>query len=265
MSDSKRQKQQDQGEVDASAADPAADPTADPTADPAAGTEDVGEAPETAAESPDPDAGEPTDAPESEPSEADQIARLEAETAELRDQLLRALAEQENQRRRSRREREEAVRYAAAPLLRDLLTVVDNLSRALASVPDGAAENDEALKMLLDGVKLTERELQSVFERHNIVKLDPLGERLNPHEHEAMFEVPDPSAPAGTVVQVLQSGYLLHDRLLRPARVGVAKGGPAATAAESSDEAGDESGAEEPQAAPEDDSSEPGSRADTAS
>ena len=264
MSDSKRQKQQDQGEVDESAANPAAGTTADPAAG-AAGAADVDEAPETAAESPDPDTGEPSEAPESEPSEADPLARLEAEAAELRDQLLRALAEQENQRRRSQREREEAVRYAAAPLLRDLLTVVDNLSRALASVPDGAAENDEALKMLLDGVKLTERELQSVFERHNIVKLDPLGERLNPHEHEAMFEVPDPSAPAGTVVQVLQSGYLLHDRLLRPARVGVAKGGPAATAAETSDEAGDESGAEEPQAAPEDDSSEPGSRADTAS
>ncbi len=260
MSDSKRQKQQDQGEVDESAANPAAGTTADP----AAGAADVDEAPETAAESPDPDTGEPSEAPESEPSEADQIVRLEAEAAELRDQLLRALAEQENQRRRSQREREEAVRYAAAPLLRDLLTAVDNLSRALASVPDGAAENDEALKILLDGVKLTERELQSVFERHNIVKLDPLGEPLNPHEHEAMFEVPDPSAPAGTVVQVLQSGYLLHDRLLRPARVGVAKGGPAATApeTETGDETGDESGAEEPEAAPEDESSEPGSRPD---
>jgi molecular chaperone GrpE len=240
MSDTKRQKQQDQGAADESAAE----------------TADLDAAPEAAADSPDPDAGEPSGTTESEPSEADQIAGLEAEAAELRDQLLRALAEQENQRRRSQREREEAVRYAAAPLLRDLLTVADNLSRALASVPDGAAENDEALKTLLDGVKLTERELQSVFERHNIVKLDPLGERLNPHEHEAMFEVPDPSAPAGTVVQVLQSGYLLHDRLLRAARVGVAKGGPAA-------EASDETEAEEPPVTPEDDSSGPESQAET--
>jgi molecular chaperone GrpE len=247
MSDSKRQKQQDQGEADESAADS--------TADPAAETIDLGATDEIAAESPDPEAGEPSEGPESEPSEADQIARLEAEAAELRDQLLRALAEQENQRRRSQREREEAVRYAAAPLLRDLLTAVDNLSRALASVPDGAAENDEALKMLLDGVKLTERELQSVFERHHIVKLDPLGERLNPHEHEAMFEIPDPNAPAGTVVQVLQSGYLLHDRLLRPARVAVAKGGPAA-------QTSDESETEDSLPGPEDESSEPGSRAE---
>jgi molecular chaperone GrpE len=252
MSDSKRQNQKDQGEVNESAAESTADPAAE------------GEAPETAAGYPGPDAGEPSDAPESEPSEADQIARLEVAAAELRDQLLRALAEQENQRRRSRREREEAVRYAAAPLLRDLLNVVDNLSRALASVPDGAAENDEPLKTLLDGVKLTERELQSVFERHNIVRLDPLGERLNPHQHEAMFEMPDPSVPAGTVVQVLQSGYLLHDRLLRPARVGVAKGGPAATAPPpaTGGETSDETGAEESPAAPKDDSSEPGGRAD---
>ncbi len=159
--------------------------------------------------------------------EAARAARLETEVAELRDQLLRALAETENQRRRSQREREEAVRYAAAPLLRDLLAVADNLQRALESVPGDAANQDGALKILLEGVQLTERELQSVFERHSIVKLDPMGERLNPHHHEAMFEVPDPEQPSGTIVQVVQSGYLLHDRLLRPARVGVAKGGPA--------------------------------------
>jgi molecular chaperone GrpE len=176
---------------------------------------------------------------EAEEDEAARAARLAAEVAELRDQLLRALAEAENQRRRSQREREEAVRYAAAPMLRDLLGVADNLQRALESVPGEAADEDGALKILLEGVQLTARELQTVFERHGIVKLDPLGERLNPHHHEAMFEVPDPEQPSGTIVQVVQPGYLLHDRLLRPARVGVAKGGPAARpAAESGEDAG---------------------------
>jgi len=160
--------------------------------------------------------------------DATRAARLETEVAGLRDQLLRALAEAENQRRRSQREREEAVRYAAAPVLRDLLAVADNLQRALESVPEGAAERNGAIKTLLEGVQLTERELQAVFERHGIVKLDPMGERLNPHHHEAMFEVPDPAQPSGTIVQVVQPGYVLHDRLLRPARVAVAKGGPTA-------------------------------------
>jgi molecular chaperone GrpE len=165
-----------------------------------------------------------------EAGEAEDVAaratRLEAEVAELRDQLLRALAESENQRRRSQREREDAVRYAAAPMLRDLLPVADNLQRALASVPAETAERDDTLRTLLEGVQLTQRELESVFERHGIVRLDPMGELLNPHHHEAMFEVPDPQTPSGTIVQVVEPGYLLHDRLLRPARVGVAKGGP---------------------------------------
>jgi molecular chaperone GrpE len=166
--------------------------------------------------------------PVEEEDEATRAARLETEVVELHDQLLRALAEAENQRRRSQREREEAVRYAAAPMLRDLLAVADNLQRALESVPGEVADENGALKILLEGVQLTARELQTVFERHGIVKLDPMGERLDPHRHEAMFEVPDPAQPSGTIVQVLQPGYLLHDRLLRPARVGVAKGGPAA-------------------------------------
>lgn len=174
---------------------------------------------------------------EAEEDEATRAARLAAEVAELRDQLLRALAEAENQRRRSQREREEAVRYAAAPMLRDLVAVADNLQRALESVPGDGTEQDGALKILLEGVELTRRELDTVFERHGIVKLDPLGERLNPHHHEAMFEVPDPEQPSGTIVQVVQPGYLLHDRLLRPARVGVAKGGPAAKPAETAAEA----------------------------
>ncbi len=154
-------------------------------------------------------------------------AALEAEVASLKDQLLRALAETENLRRRSQREREDITRYAAAPLIRDLLGVADNLRRALESVPSEAAEGSEQIKTLLDGVEMTEKELHSVFARHHVVKIDPLGERLDPHWHEAMYEIPDPSAPVGTVVQVVQSGYRLFDRLLRAAQVGVAKGGPA--------------------------------------
>ena len=151
---------------------------------------------------------------------------LEAEVAELRNQLLRAMAETENLRRRSQREREEAVRYAAAPLLRDLLSVADNLERALTHVPEGAAEQDAALKNLLEGMHLTERELHAVLERHQVTRIDPWGEKLDPHLHEAMFEVPrtraSRPAPSSRSCRV---GYKLHDRLLRPARVGVAKGG----------------------------------------
>ncbi len=160
----------------------------------------------------------------------DPVAVLEAEVAGLKDQLLRSLAELENVRRRAKRERDDAVRYAAAPLAKDLLAVADNLSRALASVPENPAGSDETLAQLVAGLKLTEKELETAFERHNIVKLDPLGEKLDPHRHEAMYEIPDPNRPAGTIAQVMEPGYLLHDRLLRAARVGVAKGGPAAPA-----------------------------------
>lgn len=158
----------------------------------------------------------------------DPLARLEAEATSYKDQLLRALAEIENLRRRSQREREDAVKYAAAPLIRDLIGVADNLARALDSVPAGASDANEPLQRLLAGVEMTQRELNTVFDRHHIAKLDPLGETFDPHLHEAMFEIPDPEAAAGTVLQVLQAGYRLRDRLLRPAQVGIAKGAPAA-------------------------------------
>jgi molecular chaperone GrpE len=156
--------------------------------------------------------------------EGDRIALLEAEISQLKDQLLRALAETENVRRRGQRERSDAVKYGATALVKDLLTVSDNLRRAIDSVPRDAAADDDRLTTLLDGVELTEKELLSVFERHHIVKLEPLGEKLDPHRHEAIYEVPDPSQPPGTVVQLIEPGYLLHDRLVRPARVGIAKG-----------------------------------------
>jgi len=160
----------------------------------------------------------------------DRVAALEAEVAGLKDQLLRAVAETENVRNRARRDREESLKYATAALARDLLGVVDNLQRALSSIPETAAEENEQLKTLMAGVKMTEQELLTVFERHHITTLNPLDEAFNPHKHEAMFEVPEAGKPAGTILQVLQSGFQLHDRLLRPARVGVAKAPPQETA-----------------------------------
>lgn len=176
------------------------------------------------------------DAAQVDAAEEDPVVRLEGEVAVLKDQLLRALAETENIRRRSARERDDAVKFAAVPLIKDIIGVADNLRRALSSVPADAAGGNEAggneqLKTLLDGVEMTEKDLQSVFARHGIERIDPMGERLDPHFHEALFEVPDASVPAGTVVQVLQAGYRLRERLIRPAQVGIAKGGPSATAA----------------------------------
>lgn len=163
------------------------------------------------------------------------VALLEAEVASLKDQLLRTLAESENVRRRAQRDREESLKYAAAPVIKDLLAVADNLQRALESVPQELlAENEPTMNLRL-GVEMTLKELRSVFERHGIRTIDPLGERLDPHLHEAMYEVEDPAKPAGTVVQVIQPGYRLHDRLLRAARVGIAKGGPKAGAPENND------------------------------
>jgi len=159
------------------------------------------------------------------------VALLEAEVASLKDQLLRAMAETENVRRRAQREREDSLKYAAAPIVKDLLAVADNLQRALESVPEDQVAENEQMKNLHLGVEMTQKELQSVFERHGIRTINPLGERLDPHLHEALYEIEDPAKPAGTVMQIIQSGYRLHDRLLRAARVGISKGGPKAGAA----------------------------------
>ena len=156
------------------------------------------------------------------------IAALEAEKVELKDQLLRSLAEVENVRRRAQREREDGARYAVKPLAQDLLAVRDNLRRAIESVSAEAAEAEPQLKALLEGVIMTEKSLGEAFARHHVEVIDPLGEKFDPNLHEAMFEVPDPQQPAGTVAQVIEVGYRLHDRLLRAARVGVFKAAPAA-------------------------------------
>ncbi len=167
---------------------------------------------------PDPEAAGEEEAGAAEPDplaeQAARIAELEADAAELRNERLRALAEVENMRRRSERERQEASRYGATALVRDLLGVADNLRRALAT---GAADG------LLEGVEMVERELGAAFARHHIARIEAEGERFDHNRHQAMFEVETADAEPGTVIQVVQDGYLLHDRLLRPAMVGVAK------------------------------------------
>jgi len=152
------------------------------------------------------------------------LAAAQSECAELKDKVLRTAAEMENLRRRLERDREDAVKYAASKFAKDILSVADNLGRALAAVPKD--DLDPALRNLVEGVAATERELINVFERHGIKRIQAEGQRFDPNLHQAMFEVPDPSQPAGTIVQVVMPGYTVADRLLRPAMVGVAKGGP---------------------------------------
>jgi molecular chaperone GrpE len=152
------------------------------------------------------------------------VAQLEAEVASLKDQALRAMAEAENTRRRAAREKEDASKYAVAGFAKDMLNVADNLRRALEAVPSESAEN-ELVKSLTVGVEATERQLLAALERAGIKKLEPLGETFDPNFHQVMFEIENTGKPAGTVVQVLQAGYVIHGRLLREAMVGVAKGG----------------------------------------
>jgi molecular chaperone GrpE len=157
------------------------------------------------------------------------LAQARAEAAQMKDQLLRALAETENVRRRAARDREDASKYAISDFARELVGVADNLRRAIEAIPAEALAADEALKNLAAGVELTERQLLGAFEKFKLRRVDALGERFDSNLHQAMFEVPGTGQPAGTVVQVLQPGYVLHDRLIRPAMVGVAKGEPAAS------------------------------------
>ena len=156
----------------------------------------------------------------------ERLLTAEAEAADFKDKALRAMAEVENIRRRAQREREDAVKYAATNVARDLLSTADNLRRALASVNE-AQIADESTRSLLTGVAATERELLAAFEKNGIKRVDPKGERFDHNFHQAIFEVENTGKPAGTVVEVLQPGYVLHDRLLRPAMVGVAKAGAA--------------------------------------
>lgn len=159
------------------------------------------------------------------------IADLEKDNSDLKDQLLRTLADMENLRRRTEREIADARTYAVTTFARDVLTVGDNLARALAAVSEEArASGGDALHALMEGVEITERELTKTLEKHGVTRVDPKGEKFDPNFHQAMFEVPDPSVPTGTVVQVMQAGFKIGERVLRPAMVGVGRGGPKATA-----------------------------------
>jgi len=169
--------------------------------------------------------GAPTESEAEESSPETRVVELEVELAEQKDRLLRALAEIENVRRRAQREREDASRFAVAGFAKDLLSTADNLRRALESLPESEVKDDRT-RSLLAGVGATERELLSIFERHGIRRIDPKGERFDHNFHQAIFEAERPDQPSGTIVEVLQPGYVLHDRLLRPAMVGVAKGQP---------------------------------------
>jgi molecular chaperone GrpE len=161
-----------------------------------------------------------------------QVATLEERIAELTDRLLRAHAEMDNLRKRNEREREETAKYAISKFARDVLAVGDNLQRAIGAVPNGAADADPALKSLVDGVAMTEREFLNILDRNGVKRIDPEGEPFNPHQHQAMVEVEQTDVAPGTIVQVYQPGYLIDDRVLRPAMVVVAKaGGKASNAA----------------------------------
>jgi molecular chaperone GrpE len=164
------------------------------------------------------------------------LVRLLKENEELKDRALRAAAEVENMRRRAARDTQDARAYSIANFARDMLSVSDNLRRALDAIPAETRETaDAGFKGLAEGVEITERAMLSALERHGVKKLEPQGEKFDPNFHQAMFEVPNPSVPANTVVQVVQPGYSIGERVLRPAMVGVAKGGPkleTATAAE---------------------------------
>src|SRR5438309_5795918 len=158
---------------------------------------------------------------------------LAKEAAEARDKMLRTLAEMENLRKRTSREVADARTYGITGFARDVLDIADNLQRALDAVPaEARAAADPGLKALIEGVELTERSLLNALEKNGVRKFDPAGEKFDPNVHQAMYEVPDPSVPPGTIAQVIQSGYMIGDRVLRPALVGVAKGGAKAAASE---------------------------------
>jgi molecular chaperone GrpE len=167
---------------------------------------------------------ENTTAPATDP--AQEAAALAKEVAELKDRVLRTLAEMENLRRRTEREVVDSRTYAITGFARDLVGVADNIRRALDAASDSGVVLEGPAKALVDGVELTERELLKVLEKNGVKKFDPHGAKFDPNLHQAMFEVPDAKVPSGSVVQVIQPGYMIGDRVLRPALVGVSKGGP---------------------------------------
>jgi molecular chaperone GrpE len=174
--------------------------------------------------------------PDAAPAARKASTSLDRELADYKDRLLRTLADMENMRKRTEREVADARIYGISAFARDILGVADNMHRAMQALDDELrAKADDTMKALLDGVELTERELINVLEKHGVKKIEPLNQKFDPNRHQAMFEVEDVSVPSGTVVQVMQAGYLIGERVLRPALVAVSKGGgksaPAAAAA----------------------------------
>lgn len=179
---------------------------------------------ESTTESEAPAAEQPAGAPA---AEIDEVEALSQKNAELTDRLLRLAAEMENLRKRNERDLADTRAYAITSFARDMLTATDSLSRALMVLPAEAREGaDPTLQSLIDGIEMTEREMQRLLAKHGVTPIEAEGQKFDPHRHQAMFEVPDPSKPEGTVVQVVQAGFAIGDRVLRPAMVGVAKGGP---------------------------------------
>lgn len=172
-----------------------------------------------------PDSGAPEAQPGPATAEEARIAELEGQIADLTDRLLRSHAEMDNIRKRTEKEKSDTQKYAVTRFASDVLAIGDNLQRAMTAVAAGAAENDPALKTLLDGVAMTEREFLNVLSRHGIKPIEASGGAFNPHLHQAVMEQQNPEVAAGAVLQVLQEGYTIEDRVLRPAMVVVAKGG----------------------------------------
>ncbi len=192
--------------------------------------------------------GAETTPPEAGPAQAETPERdafavveaLNAENTQLKDRVLRTLAEMENLRRRTEREVADAKTYGVTSFARDMLSVVDNLARALEHLPaEARAGASPVLQSMIEGVELTARDLESVLGRHGVKKLDPRGQKFDPNFHQAIFEAPDESVPVGTVSQVVQSGWTIGDRVLRPAMVGISKGGPKAAPKEEKAPSGD--------------------------
>lgn len=155
------------------------------------------------------------------------IAELEQALAAEKERSLRALAEAENTRRRAVKDREDAGKFAISKFARDLLDVLDNFTRAMDAVPDDLKEVDERINAVVSGVESVHGDMLKIFTTHGIQKIEPMDERFDPNFHEVMFEAPGTGKPEGTVIQVIEPGYVISGRLLRPARVGVAKGGDA--------------------------------------
>jgi molecular chaperone GrpE len=186
-------------------------------------------------------AGAQTPTAQTDAAPPDPMAGLAREAADLKDRLLRSLAEMENLRRRTEKQVADERVYGIASFARDMLAVADNMRRALDAVtPELRETADSGVKALIEGVELTERELLKVLEKHGVKKIEPLGGKFDPNLHQAMYEVPDPSVPAGTVAQVVQAGYTIGDRVLRPALVAVARGGAKVASAPANDNAGDQ-------------------------